>query len=116
MEKSIIENLINSITDNQLGWTELAKVNEHAASLLKSVDDLKKDLEYFGKSAKVKETSSLIYKGMTLPITGVYMVHENGHGIYPDGAADLKLSLAGTKYESYGYTVINEVELEIINN
>jgi hypothetical protein len=58
-----------------------------------------------------------IYEGSELPIIGLYMTHNNGFGIYPDGTREFRLSLVGTIYEKetgYTDTVIPETDLVIL--
>lgn len=71
--------------------------------------------------AKVKDDSTYRYRGLTLPIIGIYMVHNNPAyaDIYPVGSVEYKLSLVGTEWEheyseGNAYTVIHEIHLENI--
>ena len=67
-------------------------------------------------TAKVKDTSCYIYKGLTLKILGVNQHHTNEeyNDIYPVGSVTYKLSLKGTEWDDRDYTIIHESELEDI--
>lgn len=77
-------------------------------------------LEYktrYSGRAVVKNDSVLSGVGIPeLPIIGLYMTYKNGngHGIFPDGSREFKLSLKGTKWEKDVYTVIHEKDLNIL--
>jgi hypothetical protein len=69
--------------------------------------------------ATFKPDSNYRYKGLTLPIIGVYHVYndETIADIYPIGSVEYKISLIGTEWEKefakpeHAYTVIHDREL-----
>ena len=71
-------------------------------------------------TVKVKEDSSYIYKGATLKILGIYMVHREYEWESPfkPGSVEYKLCLKGTeweaRYQTAPYTIIHENHLEDI--
>lgn len=71
-------------------------------------------------TVKVKDDSSYIYKGATLKILGIYMVHKEyaWESPFKPGSVDYKLCLKGTEWESRypksPYTIIHENHLEDI--
>lgn len=67
-------------------------------------------------TAKFKDDSKYRYRGLTLPIIGVYEHHTDKemNDIYPVGSVTYKLSLEGTEWSEQTYTVIHDSELEDI--
>lgn len=84
----------------------IAKVKEMGGVLHNGVS-------YTGK-AKVKENTDWIYAGHTLPIIGVYCIHNHERSsAFPRGSKSYRLSLEGTEFK-YKETVIHEKDLEIL--
>ena len=66
-------------------------------------------------TAKVKDTSDYRYKGLTLDIISIYVIHKdpNYADIYPVGSVEYRLSLKGTQWENeQTNTVIHDGQLE----
>jgi len=114
-----MEELLNYILNNKEELIKLSENNDRVKKILYQANKLNDDLEVYGKKAKVKESSNLIYSGKTFPLLGVYIKYNNGNGegIYADGTRELIIDLSGTSFEDehgISRTVINEKELEII--
>jgi hypothetical protein len=67
-------------------------------------------------TAKVKDDSTYVYAGFTFDVIGVYEFHNEKEldDIYPVGSITYKLSLKGTEWDEWGYTVIHDSHLENI--
>lgn len=81
---------------------------------------VKNKVNYSGRAiVKSNGNQQWIYEGVELPIIGLYTTYIDGHGVYPDGTREFKLSLVGTEFEfrdghQQKTTVIAETDLEII--
>jgi len=106
---------IVATTDSTLGLASIRP--KFLQAYIKSQRKIKKIMIEIETIAKIKDDSKFIYKGLELPIIGLYMTIEDGMGIYPDGTRSFDLSLMGTEFEKRGsgyhdYAVIEETEFE----
>ena len=115
---------------SKLSEEDLQKFSEEVNGLnsgLYSIQKSFKSLAMRGKKAQVKKDSKWIYAGHTLPVLGVYMIHNGKNGVYKKGSMTLMLDLRGTEFEyrpnlsnpekpyHQTYTVIHDKDLIIID-
>ncbi len=107
---------LGSVYTCSCGLKEIASIRpKFVQAYIKAQGKIKKIMIEFETIAKIKEDSTMIYKGLELPILGLYMTYEDGLGVYPDGTRVFDLCLKGTTFvKSHGYefAVIEETRFE----